>query len=306
MRLKPSIPRTSRAASGWLLIGALFYAPWDYGATGATSIRIVNGILGAMFLFWLVGTLVKGEVKRKKDEGRGRQRFWSWTLLGMCVVLLALGWGMALNAHAIFDGDYAVLLPLTSPLPNTPGSADYALSIAWMRRGTALLLGIWVIADLVQDERWLLRIFWAIGLAGGSIALLGLLQKATGAEMIFWQSLDPREPPVGTFFATYYYHGNAGAYLNLALPAILGLAFRYVTRPSNPAARALWVTLSLVMIVAVISDTSRMGQFIGILIGLVLLAVFAGKFTRRGRHVEWKTELSRSWSARPPYGRSRR
>jgi hypothetical protein len=146
-----------------------------------------------------------------------------------------------------------------------------------------------VIADLVQDEKWLLRIFWAIGLAGGSIALLGLLQKATGAEVPFWQSRNPGELPVSSFFATYYYHGNAGAYLNLALPAILGLAFRYVTRPSNPAARALWVTLSLVMIVAVISDTSRMGQFIGVLIGLVLLVVFAGKFGRRVRYVEWKT-----------------
>ena len=159
-----------------------------------------------------------------------------------------------------------------------------------MRRGTALLLGVWVVADLVQDERWLLRICWAIGLAGGSIALLGLLQKATGAEMPFWQPLDG-ELAMSTFFASYYYHGNAGAFLNLALPAVFGLAFRYVTRRANPAARALWVTLSLIMVVAVISNTSRMGQFIGVLIALVLLGLFAGKFIRRVGHVEWKTAV---------------
>ncbi len=160
-----------------------------------------------------------------------------------------------------------------------------------MRRGTALLLGVWVVADLVQDERWLLRLCWAIGLAGGSIALLGLMQKATGAETPFWQPLNLGERPVPSSFATFYYHGNAGAFLNLALPAVLGLAFRYVTRRANHAARALWVSLSLIMIVAVVSNTSRMGQFIGILIGVVLLGVFAGKFLRRVGHIEWKTAV---------------
>ena len=285
-----TIRSAARAAAGWLLIGALFYAPWDYGATGAESIRIVSGILGAMFLVWLVGAFAKSEGKRKKEEVGGGRTFWSWTLFGLGVLLLVIGWAMALNAHAIFDGDYAILLPLTSPLPEAPGSADYALSIAWMRRGTALLLGVWVVADLVQDERWLLRLCWAIGLAGGSIALLGLVQKATGAEVPLWNR-NPDEQAVTSFFATYYYHGNAGAYLNLALPAVFGLAFRYVTRPSNPAARALWITLSLIMIVAVVSNTSRMGQFIGILIGVVLLGVFAGKYLRRVGHIEWKTAV---------------
>jgi hypothetical protein len=286
MSWRRSIGRASREAAGWLLVIALFYAPWDFGATGATSIRILSGILGMMSCSWLVSALIKGGGGRLKAEGSA---FWSWTLFGLGALLLAMGWGMALNAHAMVDADYGVLLPLTSPLPAAPGSADYALSIAWMRRATALLLGIWVITDLVQDLRWLLRICWAIGLAGGSIALLGLLQKATGAEMIFWQSLEPGEPAVKTFFATYYYHGNAGAFLNLALPAILGLAFRYITRPSNPGVRALWVTLSLIMIVAVISDTSRMGQFIAASITLALLVVFAGKLFRRVRHLELKT-----------------
>ncbi len=295
---RETISRASRAAAGCLLVAALFYAPWDYGATGANSIRVLDGILGAMFLCWLLSAVVAGG----GDPGRFAPRLGktgvsapgyngaSWFLLTISALILALGWAMALNAHAIFDGDYAILLPLTSPLPTAPGSADYALSVAWMRRGTALLLGIWVVADLVQDEKWLLRICWAIGLAGGSIALLGLVQKATGAEVPLWNR-SPGEQAVTSFFATYYYHGNAGAYLNLALPAVFGLAFRYVTRPANPAARALWITLSLIMIVAVISNTSRMGQFIGVMIGLVLLGVFAGKFIRRVGHVEIKTVI---------------
>jgi O-Antigen ligase len=278
----------ARDAAGWLLVVALFYSPWDYGGTGATSIRVLNGILGAMFCAWLLSALLR-------EKGRGRKEEGTWlvspTLLGLGALLLALGWGMALNGHAIIDGDYGILLPVTSPLPGAPGSIDYALSIAWMRRATALILGLWVITDLICDQRWLLRIWSAIGLAGGSIALLGLLQKATGAEMTFWQSLDPYEPPVRTFFATYYYHGNAGAFLNLALPAVLGLAFRSVSRPGNPAVRALWITLSVIMLVGVISNTSRTGQLIAGLIGVALLTVFAGKLFRRARQLELQTAV---------------
>jgi len=283
--------RVSRDAAGWLLVAALFYAPWDYGGTGAAAIRNLNWILGAMFFLWLIGAAEKAEGIRKKEEGGARRRFWSWTLFGLAALLLAMGWGMALNARAIFDGDYGIFMPLTAPFPNAPGAVDYALSVAWMWRATALLGCIWVVAQLVQNKRWVLRIWWAVGLAGGLIAFLGLVQKATGARMIFWSTLERGEEPVSTFFATYYYHGNAGAYLNLTYPAILGLAWRYVTRRANPAVRALWVTLALIMTVAVFSDTSRMGQFIAIVMVLMLMGMAAGKIFRRARHLELRTVL---------------
>ena len=288
---RKSIKRASRDAAGWLLVAALFYSPWDYGGTGAAAIRNLNWILGAAFLVWLIGRLFGRSSKEERtgisDPGYNK----AWVLLAVSGLLLLMGWGMALNAHSISDADYWISLPLTSPLPNAPGSVDYALSLAWMWRATALLGCVWVVADLAQDKKWLLRIWWAIGLAGGSIALLGLLQKATGAQMVFWEQLERGEPPVATFFATYYYHGNAGAFLNLSYPAILGLAWRYVTRRANPVARALWLTLALIMTVAVASDTSRMGQSIAVAMVLVLLAFSLGKVFRRVRHIEWKTAL---------------
>ena len=288
MSAKQSIGRVRRArrdgreAAGWLLVAALFYSPWVYGGTGATAIQNLDWILGAMFCLWLINRLFGAGSHRK---------FSSWILLTTSALLLLIGWGMALNAHAISDADYSIFLRLTSPFPHAPGSVDYALSVAMMRRVTALLACIWVVADLVQDERWLLRIWWAIGLAGGSIAFLGLLQKATGAHMIFWETLERGELPAATFFATYYYHGNAGAFLNLSLPAVLGLAWRYTTRPSYPGARALWLTLFVIMLVAVASDTSRMGQLVAVLMLLALACFSAGRIFRRVRHLEWKTAL---------------
>jgi hypothetical protein len=71
-------------------------------------------------------------------------------------------------------------VPLHNFAPPVAGSVDYPISAAWMIRG-ALLLGIILfVADLSQSNRWLLRLWYVIGLVGGSIAFLGLLQKATG------------------------------------------------------------------------------------------------------------------------------
>ena len=52
MQLIHSAARASRAAAGWLLIAALFYAPWDSGGTDASAIRNLDWILGAMFCLW--------------------------------------------------------------------------------------------------------------------------------------------------------------------------------------------------------------------------------------------------------------
>ena len=124
---------------------------------------------------------------------------------------------MVLNAMSIYDSEFSFFVPLRNFAPPFAGSVDYAVSAAWMVR-SALLLGMMLfVSDLSQSNRWLLRLWYMIGLVGGSIAFLGLLQKATGAQMIFWQTAPPPEFGVTTFFATYFYHGNAGAFLRLTL-----------------------------------------------------------------------------------------
>jgi hypothetical protein len=129
------------------------------------------------------------------------------------------------------------------------------------------------VADLSQSNRWLLRLWYSIGLVAGSIAFLGLLQKATGAQMIFWQTAPPAG--VSPFFATYYYHGNAGAFLNLVWPLTAGLAVRAFTTPSHPAMRAMWVSVFVLTIAAVAANTSRMAQLIALLL-LIALGVQLG------------------------------
>jgi hypothetical protein len=113
-----------------------------------------------------------------------------------------------------------------------------------------------------------------IGLVGGSIAFLGLLQKATGTLMIFWLPPPPYPVRVTTFFASYFYHGNAGAFLNLVWPLTAGLVIRGFSNRSNPGMRAVWISLFIVTIAGVLANTSRMSQVLALILLFAICAQF--------------------------------
>ena len=181
---------------------------------------------------------------------------------------------MAFNATSMYDSEFSFFVPLRNFAPLFAGSVDYAISAAWLFRGALLLGTMLFVSDLSQSSRWLLRLWYVIGLVGGSIAFLGLLQKATGAQMIFWQPPPAPEFGVTTFFATYFYHGNAGAFLNLVWPLSAGLVIREFTNRSHPGMRALWTIVFILTIAGVLANTSRMAQ----LVALVLLIIIALRF----------------------------
>jgi len=188
---------------------------------------------------------------------------------------------MVFNAKSIYDSDFSAFAPLPNFAPGVAGSVDYPISAAWMIRG-ALLLGIILfVADLSQSNRWLLRLWYVIGLVGGSIALLGLLQKATGTLMIFWQPPPPYPVRVTTFFASYYYHGNAGAFLNLVWPLSAGLVIRAFASGSRPWMRATWTSVFLLTIAAVLANTSRMSQLVALLLLIAICVQFGPLLLRK-------------------------
>src|SRR5204862_6584623 len=92
--------------------------------------------------------------------------------------------------------------------------------------------------------------------------------------MIFWQPPPPPELGVSTFFATYYYHGNAGAFLNLVWPLSAGLVIREFTNRSHPGMRGLWSIVFIVAIAGVLANKSRMA----LLVAPVLLLMIALSF----------------------------
>jgi O-antigen ligase len=252
-----------RTASRWIFFAALIYAPWAYGATTSASIQITNWVLLAALVLWALDLLVSGRTPRLPR-----------LLFFFTGALICIGAWMVFNAKSIYDSDFFVFVPLRSFAQPLAGSVDYTISVAWMIRGTLLLGTILFVSDLSQSERWLLRLWYVVGLVGGSIAFLGLLQKATGAQMIFWQPPPPPELWVSTFFASYYYHGNAGAFLNLVWPLSAGLVIRVFSNRHHPGMRAVWIIVFIVTIAGVLANTSRMAQ----LVALILLVAIGLEF----------------------------
>jgi hypothetical protein len=257
-----------RYAARWIFLAVLIYAPWAYGGTTPASIQTTNWLLLAVLVLWAVELVVS----------RRSPRFPRFLLFLTCALIGIGGW-MVFNAKSIYDSDFYAFVPLRNFAPPLAGSVDYAISAAWMMRGALLLGTILFVADLSQSNRWLLRLWYVIGLVAGSIAFLGLLQKATGARMIFWQTAPPWG--VSTFFATYYYHGNAGAFLNLVWPLTAGLAIRAFTTRSHPGMRAMWVSVFILTVAGVLANTSRMAQLVGLLLLVAICLQFGAALLRK-------------------------
>lgn len=254
-----------RNAYRLLFFATLFYAPWAYGCTTAESIAGLNWSLGAVVVLWVFDLALS----RRLPHVRMAPAL-------IVLLILALGWLMALNGRAVYDPVFEVFSPVAARIAWLPGSYDAVNSIAMMIRCTLLLLVLLFVADLVQRPEWLLRLWYAIGGAGASIALFGLIEKGSGARMIFWGDWPVGgDPP--SFFATYFYHANAGAYLNLIFPPTVALAARAFGTRTSPWSRAFWATAALAVTVAILANTSRAAQFLGLCLMLVLLVM-----SRRG------------------------
>jgi hypothetical protein len=116
------------------------------------------------------------------------------------------------------------------------------------------------------------------------LALLGVLQKLSGTDRIFW-SYAPSNP---SFIASFIYPNHAGPYFNLMVALAAGLAWWHRQRArrhlENPGQAFFFTFLAVFTGLAVISSYSRMS-----IVLLLVLTVFAGGvfvlglFRRTGR-----------------------
>jgi len=243
-------------AARWLFLALIVLAPWAYGCTEAWAVRGLNAGMALVLLLWIDGCVLRGV----------------WPAVHrvpvLCsALLLLLGWGMTLHPRYALDAATHTFSPVAAPFPWAPGTVDRALSWEAMLRVTGLLGMLLFVSEVSASALWRRRLWWTLAGTGVSIVLLGLIQRIGAAPMIFWE---PR-PTQASFFATYYYAGNAGAFLNLVLTPIAGLALLAARNPDAHVQRAIWVPGWLLCLTAIFVNTSRTAQAIA----LGLTAVFA-------------------------------
>lgn len=251
------------AAPRWLVLLSLVYAPWAFGCTRPSTIAVLNALLGTALALWLADCAMRRRLLRVHP-----------VCVGCVGFLLLQGWWMTLNAHSLHDPDYSQFVPLVSWWKAGPGAVDRAVSFSSMLRVTALLGVICLVSDLSAYAAWRRRFWWTITLTGTSIVLFGLVQKVTGAPLLPFENVRAGS----LYFATYFYHANGGAFINLVLPLAIGLAA--VAARKSAKARTLLNPCAVICVAGAFINTSRAAGAVTLLL-LAALAVWQVRVWRR-------------------------
>jgi hypothetical protein len=242
-------------APRWLFLVTLIYAPWAYGCTGVRAINLLSILTWLTVGTWLLGCLVRRVSPRVSPIA-----------LGAVVLLLCMGWGMAGNAHSRYIASGVQFTPIRPLVAFAPGGIDGAASLSAMAPITGILSVLLFVSEFSRRAEWRRRLWWTIGLTGSSVVFLGLFQRASGIPLMFPYADQARS----MFFGPYSYHGNAGSFINLVVPAIAGLLLLSVRKAVDDFGRLIWVPSLLMALVAAGLCFSRMALVITALISLAL------------------------------------
>lgn len=243
--------------SFWILFVSVCLGIFAYGATLPSTIHI----LAFFFLVCLVARCMEHVICRTKPSVP------VIPVLLSCLILL-YGWFHVWNASGVFDPGFWQSIPRSQPIPSLPGAFDYQSAKQWMWRLTGLFAAFWVTLDLASHSKHRRSLSRSLAAIIALMALLGIVQRASGAEGLLWM-----EPELGPFFfGPYVYHANAGAVLNLLWPLVALCFCLSVPQRKHPVLRAMWTTAFFVTTIALFVHASRAASFLAIF--LILAWVF--------------------------------
>jgi O-antigen ligase len=154
---------------------------------------------------------------------------------------------------------------------------------------TGMLGALLICHDLAFSRTWRMRCWQVLCLTGTGMVLLGIAQRLTGAQAIYWNL---SEYHGGFFFSVFRYHANAGAFINLVFPITAGLAARAILK-KDPLGSVLWMTSFLVMVAASFVNVSRAAEAVTLVLLLMTTGCLARMFSGRSfiSFLPWITVL---------------
>ena len=230
-------------AARWFLLGNVVLAAWLYGGTREWAREWISWLLLANTALFVVGITARLRMPRIPLPAA----------LGLGFLLLQ-GWFMTWNAKRQFITAAQVFVDRQQPWPGWPGFMDAALVLPSMLLTTGLLGAFCMACDMTPNRIWRQRLWITLAGTGVSIVILGLAQRLSDAPSIFW---DLEQNLGWTFFGVFRYHANAGSFINLVLPLIVGLAVDACFRAGAEKSRVFWTLAALITAAAGFVNVSR-------------------------------------------------
>ena len=254
---------------------ALVFAPFAYGCTTESTRYVLDGILVAAFLPWLAGCWFGYEPFQQPH------RKVPAPLLVLIAGLILVGVSFLLNPKYRYDpvllsispvkGEvswpvFLSVAPVQGAVSWLPGTLDFATSLPVVVHAVCLSLALVGLTSLCAHSRFRRALLMTMGSAGFAMAIIGIIQKASGADTMLWSSKIYDSP---TFFGAYRYHGNAASFLLLSWLASFGFMLEAMKYPSKGVFfRAWWINAALITYGALFVNTSKFGHLFAI-VGLI-------------------------------------
>ncbi len=313
--------------SGGLILFLIVFTPWAFGTTQEWSIWTANiacyllGLLLAAKWFirrsegfqpprWgepIVLDEDSGELAAPRAPIDGATR----VLAILTVVILGYVFISILNARAEYDPSRREYRYLGDPITWLPHSYDRAATWFSFWQYLGLACAFWAIRDWLlqrfgsdtrEDDapRWadphahvviparLQMLLWVLCLNGALLALVGILQRASGTNQLLWVLGSASEKSAENLFGPWSYRGNASQYFNLVWPVCLAFwlwaqerAGRALTRKLGrlDGPQILLLPCAIFMAACPMISSSRGGAVVSIGIGAiaVLLLLFTSR-----------------------------
>lgn len=267
-------------AVGAMLLIALVAGPTALGSVHPAVILTLEAWMIAGFAIWLMSYAIP---RRALPVG---------SPLRLCLFTgVIVGWLLCWNSSGVWDPLSDTVVPVIPPLPGLPGAEERLTALHAMLRMTAMAAALAIAADVARFAVWRQRLCRTIVGVAALLSAFGILQTVTGHN---WLSrwMDPHE---GSSFATFNYHGNAGAYLNLAAPLALAMAGSAAKESSGRLGRVATVLACGAIWAGIFINTSRGAQAIA---AILLAAWVALRFAahrdhdRAGRQINQTNQLN--------------
>lgn len=268
--MRASIPQSCRWTGGAIALATVAVSPWLFATTRAWSISIVSHLLLLGIVAWLLGSALQ--------RFRGVQPRLAFGVLA----LAAIGFvNLATNPPASLDGfsaSHSAYLNIRWPHAFVQWGAAEQTSFTILS-----LAALLVFSDLGRSHPARSFATLALSASGACIAALGLYQHYHGFQTIYGEAAT-RYP--GYFFATFFHHSNAGAYLNLVWPLALQFSLP-IGAASFGIGRKLRIGISAIcgalVFLALATQLSRFAQALALLGLLALAAAALHRYRNRSR-----------------------